>query len=489
MQILHSLSGRCWMNETQPEIESKTDRQILIIDDDEGMSYTISRMVEEAGYLADTAFLLEAGLKKALTGKYDVVFLDVRLPDGNGLEIIPKIRSIAFAPEIIIITAYDEQGGADLALKSGAWDYLQKPADIRTMELSLTRALEYRSQKKVLSTPARIDRKGIIGSSPGLLMCLTLMGHAAETSANVLIYGETGTGKELFARAIHLNSSRKSKPFVIVDCASLPDTLAESILFGHVKGAFTGADQTHDGLIKQADQGTLFLDEIGELELNLQKKLLRVLQEKQFRPVGSKKEVKSDFRLVSATNKDLDEQVLSKKFREDLLFRLRTFIIELPPIRNRKKDIKELAEHYVQHFCRQYDFSLKKISEDFFEVIQAYQWPGNIREFVSSIESAVAVDPFSKVLFSKHLPSYIRIKSLQPQQIPSPGSDQCSGDMLFHPVESLKDFRQRMVAEAEKKYLKNLMTSTQWDMKAACSISKLKRARLYQLLKTYELSK
>ncbi len=476
------------MKKFPPETEYRPDHRILIIDDDEGMSYTISRMAEEAGYLADTAFLLETGLKKALTGNYDVVFLDVRLPDGNGLEIIPKIRSIAFAPEIIIITAYGEQGGADLALKSGAWDYLQKPADIRTMELSLTRALEYRSQKKVLSSPADIDRKGIIGSSPRLSMCITLMGHAARTSANVLIYGETGTGKELFARAIHLNSSRKSEPFIIVDCASLPNTLAESILFGHVKGAFTGADQSHEGLIKQADQGTLFLDEIGELHLNLQKKLLRVLQEKQFRPVGSKKEVESDFRLVSATNKDLDECVASKKFREDLLFRLRTFIIELPPIRNRKKDIKELAEHYVKYFCNKYDFNLKEISEDFFEVIQKYRWPGNIREFISSIESAVAVDPLSKVLFSKHLPNYIRIKLLQPSQEKQHEPDQRK-DALFHPVPSLKEYRQCMVAEAEKRYFEKLMKATEWDVKAACSISGLKRARLYQLLKRYELSK
>lgn len=476
------------MKNVQPETESKSDHQILIIDDDEGMSYTISRMVEEAGYVADTAFLLETGLNKALTGNYDVVFLDVRLPDGNGLEIIPKIRSIALAPEIIIITAYGEQDGADLALKSGAWDYLPKPADIRTMELSLIRALEYRSQKKVLSSPADIDRKGIIGNSPRLLMCITLMGHAARTCANVLIYGETGTGKELFARAIHLNSPRKSEPFIIVDCASIPNTLAESILFGHVKGAFTGANKNHEGLIKQADQGTLFLDEIGELHLSLQKKLLRVLQEKQFRPVGSKKEVKSNFRLVSATNKDLDECVSLKNFREDLLFRLRTFIIELPPIRNRKKDIKELAEHYVEHFCEKYDFPLKKISEDFFEILQKYKWPGNIREFISSIESAVAIDPFSKVLFSKHLPNYIRVKSLQSLQKESLRLEQCD-DILFHPAQSLKDFRQCMVAEAEKRYLNNLMKSTEWDVSAACSISGLKRARLYQLLKIYELSK
>jgi two-component system NtrC family response regulator len=476
------------MKKAEFDIEPKSDRRILIIDDDEGMSYTIARMVEEAGYLADTAFRLETGLKLALTGDYDVVFLDVKLPDGNGIEIIPKIRSIVFPPEIIIITAYGEKGSADLALKNGAWDYLQKPTDIGTMELSLIRALEYRSQKQVWARPIDIDRKGIIGSSPRLLMCITLMGHAAKSTANVLICGETGTGKELFARAIHSNSSRQPKPFIVVDCTSLPNTQAESILFGHTQGSFTGANQNHEGLIKQADQGTLFLDEIGELPLSLQKKLLRVLQEKRFRPVGSKKEIKSDFRLVSATNRDLEERVASKKFRQDLLFRLRTFIIELPPIRDRKRDIKELTEHYVKHFCKYYQFDLKKISDDFFDIIENYKWPGNVREFISSIESAVAVDPYSKTLFSKHLPNYIRVKSLDYSREEGIETDQCI-EAFSRPAQSLKEFRQTILAGAEKKYLKDLMNSTQWDIKAACSLSGLKRARLYQLLKTYQLSK
>jgi two-component system, NtrC family, response regulator len=470
------------------ENRSESDHRILIIDDDEGMSYTVARMVEEAGYSADTAFRLKDGLKMATAGNYDVIFLDVRLPDGNGLDIIPQLRSLPLAPEIIIITAYGEQGGADMALKNGAWDYLQKPADLRTMELSLIRALEYRSQKLTQSSPIEIDRTGIVGNSPRLLMCITLMGHSAKTNANVLICGETGTGKELFARAIHLNSQRKSNPFIVVDCTSLPNTLAESILFGHARGAFTGADKNHEGLIKQADQGTLFLDEIGELPLGLQKKLLRVLQEKRFRPVGSEQEIKSDFRLVSATNRDLEERVSSKKFRQDLLFRLRTFIIELPPIRERKRDIQELAEHYVEKFCQNYQFERKIISENFFEVIQNYSWPGNVREFISAMESAVAVDPFSQVLFSKHLPNYIRIKSLESAGKGLPQTDQANL-IVSDPIQSLKDFRQNLLADAEKKYLENLMDFTQWDIMRACSISRLKRARLYQLLKTYHISK
>ncbi len=489
MLSLHLQYERNWMPSTTTNTTNESNSNVLIIDDDEGMSYTLVRMVEEAGYRADAVFNLKDGINKVYSGDYDVVFLDVRLPDGNGLDIIPKIRSIAFAPEIIIITAFGEQGGADLAIKNGAWDYLQKPADIRTMELSLLRALEYRSQKQALKTPLKIDRKGIIGTSPKLLMCISLMGQAAKSDANVFICGETGTGKELFAKAIHLNSSRRSKPFVVVDCTSLPDNLAESILFGHVKGSFTGADKNHEGLIIQADEGTLFLDEIGELPLILQKKLLRVLQEKSFRPVGAKKELKSDFRLVSATNRDLDDRVEIGKFRQDLLFRLRTFVIELPPIRERQKDIKALANYYVQKFCDNYQFELKTISDDFLAIMYRYSWPGNIREFVSSIESAVAVDPSSKILFSKHLPDYIRAKSLKSildkkQEVEFPNNDTSET-----PIPSLKDFRQNIIANAEKKYLENLMKNLNWDIKLACKHSGLKRARLYQLLKTYQISK
>jgi len=469
-------------------MEQKPKSRILIIDDDEGMSYTLVRMVEEAGFLADAAFRLTEGLKKALTGHYDVVFLDVRLPDGNGIEIIPKIRSIPFPPEIIIITAYGEPGGADLALKSGAWDYLQKPSDIRTMELSLLRALEYRSQKQTLKKPLEVDRQGIIGNSPRLLMCISLMGHASKSDANALIYGETGTGKELFARAIHLNSTRSADPFVTVDCTALPHSLAESILFGHVKGAFTGADKSHDGLVRQADQGTLFLDEIGELPLSLQKKLLRVLQEKKFRPVGSKKEIESNFRLVSATNKDLEESVKLGKFRQDLLFRLRTLVIELPPIRERKKDIDALAVYYVEKLCRNYRFEVKTISEDFFDMIHKYPWPGNIREFISALESAVAVDPFSTVLFSKHLPDYIRVKTVEAHAakgIMENDAEQNPSIMR----QTLKDYRASAIAKIERQYLSSIMAQTKWNLKQACEISGLKRARLYQLLKVHNITK
>ena len=255
-----------------------------------------------------------------------------------------------------------------------------------------------------------------------------------------------------------------------------------------MKGAFTGADSSHDGLIKQADQGTLFLDEIGELPKTLQKKLLRVLQERRFRPVGSKAEVKSNFRLISATNKDLEAMVESENFRQDLLFRLRTFVIELPPIRGRHKDIKDLALHYTKKICRDYHFDKKELSGDFLDTLFTYKWPGNVREFISSMESAVAMGSHSRTLFSKHLPNYIRMQALG-----SP-SRECDQEKKITCIPSqkmvtLKNYRHAALAQAEKEYLESLMKNTIWNVKTACRTSGLRRARLYQLLKKYNIKK
>jgi DNA-binding NtrC family response regulator len=277
------------------------------------------------------------------TNAYDVIFLDVRLPDGIGLDAIQKIKANSSAPEVVIITGEGDPNGAELAIQYGAWDYIEKPPSVQSVILPLVRALQYRTEKKDAQKPLMIKRDNIIGNSPQLLRSLKKLARAAQSQASVLIEGETGTGKELFAMAIHQSSSRSGKNFVVVDCAALPETLVESVLFGHAKGAFTGADQAKEGLVKQADQGTLFLDEIGELPLSLQKAFLRVLQEQRFRPIGGGSEVNSDFRLIAATNRDLDRMVQEKQFRQDLLFRIRSLVITLPPLRERPEDINQGA--------------------------------------------------------------------------------------------------------------------------------------------------
>jgi two-component system NtrC family response regulator len=473
------------MTENIHSITGRSTGRVLVIDDDTGMSYTLSRMVQETGHVVKSAFTIAEGLAMARSAEFDVVFLDVRLPDGSGLDLIPKLQALPFPPEIIIITAFGERNGASEALKSGVWDYIEKPSRIDTMKLSLLRALEYRNQKKVLKTPLAIDRSGIIGSSPKLQMCLTLMAHAAKSDTDVLIKGETGTGKELFARAIHHNSARAAYPFVVVDCTALPKHLAESELFGHTKGAFTGADKQHDGLIRQANGGTLFLDEVGELPLDLQKTFLRVLEERRYRPVGSNRELESNFRLVSATNRDLDAEVEQGRFRNDLLFRLGAFFLELPTLRERIRDIEEIAAYYVERICRSCGGEAKSMSEEFLALLHRYPWPGNVRELVSVLERAIVVEPESPSLYPKHLPDHIRFTALSVGETGGSAPEPAAASSESPSASTLttwKEYRQRAMAQVERVYMERLMRETNGDIHTACAVSGLKRARLYQLL-------
>ena len=306
--------------------------EVLIIDDDEQMCRLLSETIKRMNHHAVYSMTLEKGLEAAVSGPFDVVFLDVNMPDGSGLDIIPRIRASATSPEVIIMTGAGDPDGAEIAIKNGAWDYLQKPLSSKSIHLPINRVLQYRdSLKTAAQITVALKRKGILGGSLLLKNCMDALARSANSDANVLITGETGTGKELFAKALHENSSRAQDNFVVVDCAALPETLVESVLFGHVKGAFTGAEAAQDGLIKQADEGTLFLDEVGELPITVQKKFLRVLQEHRFRPVGGKHEIQSRFRLVAATNRDLTAMVDAHQFRRDLLYRINTSRIHLPP--------------------------------------------------------------------------------------------------------------------------------------------------------------
>jgi two-component system NtrC family response regulator len=328
--------------------------KVLIIDDDEIMSAMLTEMVSRMGHDASKALTLQDGLNKVLEGGVDVVFLDIRLPDGNGLDALPLIRKAPSSPEVIILTGFGDPDGAELAMRNEVWDYLQKPSSVKDMTLTLSRAIQYRDEKKSHKPPLVLKREGIMGGSPQMEAVMNLLAQAASNEANVLITGATGTGKELFAWAIHNNSRRAERNFVVVDCTALPETLVESILFGHEKGAFTGADKMRDGLVKQAHGGTLFLDEVGELPLTIQKSFLRVLQDHSFRPIGGKDIIESDFRLIAATNRDLGRMAAEGMFREDLLFRIRTLNIDLPPLRNRLADIVDLTKFYIAKFCNRY---------------------------------------------------------------------------------------------------------------------------------------
>jgi len=463
---------------------------VLIIDDDLGLCNVLIEHFEQMKHRVTCAHTLKEGLDKALSNNVDVVFLDVRMPDGNGLELLPKIRRTPSSPEVIIITGASDPDGAELAITSGAWDYIVKPSPLKTISLPLVRALQYREEKQKIQQPMVLNRKGIVGNSRKIRACLDSVARAAVGDVTVLVTGETGTGKELFAQAIHANSSRATKNFVVVDCAALPETLVESVLFGYEKGAFTGADKSRNGLIIQADGGTLFLDEIGELPLVVQKSFLRVLQERRFRPIGSHCEIESDFRLVAATNQNLEVLVESGRFREDLLFRLRSFIIELPSLRERIEDISALTLFYIAKLCKRHDTGIKGISPDFLEALAVYHWPGNVRELIHTLERALAVAGGEPTLFPKHLPTHVRVSITRASVLKETAVHQGSPEMgsAVRNLSMLRDFRESAIAEVERQYLQELMAITKGEVKEACRISGLSQSRLYALLKKYDLS-
>ncbi len=460
---------------------------VLIIDDDKLICDWIANVVTELGHSPFYAHTLEEGLRKAQSEPYDIVFIDVRLPDGNGLDSIPKIKATRFFPEIIVITALGDPDEAELAIKSGAWDYLEKPASIKAIKLPVVRALEYRAERMSGQPSMVLRREAIVGNSEKLNSCLELLAQAAHSDANVLITGETGTGKELFAKAVHYNSPRAKRNFVVVDCTALPETLVESVLFGHARGAFTGAETSEQGLIKQADGGTLFLDEIGELPLLIQKRFLRVIQEHSFRPVGGRQEIRSDFRLVAATNRNLEDLVRDGRFREDLLFRLRTLVIEAPPLREILEDIQELAEYYVSALCARFGIVPKGASPEFWDIVTEYKWPGNVRELIQALEKALLSAKDEPILFPKHLPTYIRIQVARDFFSKKPvgqGKREIQTRAPKVPPK-WKEVRKAAVSGAEQQYLKDLISFAGGDNNTACRIAGMSRSRFYTLLRKY----
>jgi two-component system NtrC family response regulator len=465
---------------------------VLIVDDDQDVSEMLGEMVTRMGHCKESSSTLKDARQKLLAHDYDVIFLDVKLPDGSGLDILPLIKEMSSLPEVIIITGHGDAESAELAMKNGVWDYIQKPCSLGSMRLALSRALQYREKKGLATKPPvvlKLDK--IVGSSPRLRDCFNLVAQAAQSDINVLITGETGTGKELFAWAIHNNSQRAGKSFVVVDCAAMPENLVESMLFGHERGAFTGADHAREGLIKQADKGTLFLDEIGELPPLIQKSFLRVLQEHRFRPIGSNKEERSDFRLIAATNRKLDKMVANGQFRTDLLFRIQALTIELPPLPDRKEDIKELTMHYLRKFCDGYGTAMKGITPEFFEVFMTYGWPGNVRELVNVLDTAVCSALHEPTLYPKHLPTYLRVK-LARANLKGAGESTKTEVQNARRIEeftTLNSFREEIIDEAERQYLSELIAHTHNDIQEICRVSGLSRSRLYALLKKHDLVK
>ena len=464
--------------------------RLLVIDDDPEICGVVTRLAKGMGHEASSAVTLEDGLSMASSSDFDVILLDLQFPGGNGLDILPDLIKIPSRPEVIIITGSGVQA-AELAFKYGAWDYIQKPFLVDEITLPITRALQYRNEKESRAAPLPLKCPGIIGESSIIKSCLQAVARASASEASVLITGETGTGKELFATAIHENSRRSQNNFIVVDCGALPETLVESILFGHEKGAFTGADKGREGLIRQAEGGMIFLDEIGDLPYDVQKSLLRTLQEKRIRPIGSKQEITVDFRLVAATNRDLSKMMSEGTFREDLMFRISAMEIRLPPLRERGEDIREIAIQKVQRLCRQYGMDIKGISEEFLQILQSQHWPGNVRELINVLENSLASAGGDPTLIPKHIPYQYRAASLRkdsqemPQEV-SAGSDAVPYDQELKP---LSEFRAEQWNRLEREYLLRLVGHFRGDREKACSVSGLSQSQLYALLKKHDLSR
>ncbi|MDD3619544.1 MAG: sigma-54 dependent transcriptional regulator [Desulfobulbaceae bacterium] len=459
---------------------------ILVVDDDQQLCGMLVEHLRRSGYEAVGVNTLRDGIKLARSHVCDVIFLDVQMPDGNGLDHLSRFKNVPSAPEVIIITGKGDPNGAQQAISSGAWSYIEKPHVVRDLLLHLTRALQYREEKKRIKTvPVALKRDNIIGSSPQIKVCLDQTAKAAGCDASVLITGETGTGKEIFARAIHENSHRAGGRFVVVDCATMPENLIESTLFGYTKGAFTGADLSRDGLIKHADGGTLFLDEIGELPLSMQKAFLRVLQEHSYRPVGGTTEMKSNFRVIAATNRDLTERVQNGNFRSDLFFRLQGIRIELPPLRERIEDIKELTIHYVEQLCGRYGLQSKGIAPDFIGALSTYHWPGNVRELFQVLEHVLAQAADHPTLFARHLPDHLRVLQAQAGIQASPGGGPAApAPQAGNTFLPWREYKRHL----EKSYIRDLLLHAGGNVTKACRTSGLSRTRLYQLMKKYGIS-
>ncbi|HKV07208.1 MAG TPA: sigma-54 dependent transcriptional regulator [Thermoanaerobaculia bacterium] len=360
--------------------------RILIVEDRDTLRRMLERALGAEGYEVETAADGASGIRLVAERPFDFVLTDLKLPDASGLEVLAASRAAQPRVPVVVLTGYGTVGTAVEAMKLGAYDFLEKPLEIDDLARLIERALGDRGDDAVFHVPGA---PAIVGRHPLLRSALRLLQRVAPTESTVLLTGESGTGKELFARALHALSARKSGPCVALNCAAIPEALLENELFGHEKGAFTGADRRQPGRFEAAEGGTLFLDEIGELPLPVQGKVLRVLEERTYERVGGGRTQKADVRLIAATNRDLESMVAEGEFRSDLFFRLNVFPIELPPLRERASDVPLLARHLLAEIARRHRLEPPRLAEDAAELLAAQPWPGNVRELANVLERAV----------------------------------------------------------------------------------------------------
>lgn len=445
---------------------NNTDVRILIVDDEQIVRDSLTHWFEEDGYQVSSASDAFDVLRDLEPGKYDIMLVDIKMPKMSGLELLEKVKEIDPECIVIIITAYASVPSAVQALKNGAFDYVTKPIDPDELSHLIRNAIKQKSLKQEnIAMKASIDEmfsfEGLIGESPEMKKVFELIKIVAPQDTTVMIRGESGTGKELIARAIHMNSPRKYYPIIPVNCGAFTETLLESELFGHEKGAFTGAQYRRKGKIEMANGGTLFLDEVGSVSPKMQVELLRVLETKQFTRVGGNEIVKVDFRLISATNENLEKLVEEGKFREDLYYRLNVFTIYVPPLRERRSDIPILANYFIQKFARQMNKPPLKISDEAMEILLNHHWPGNVRELENAIERAMVVGK----------PPVIK---------PS--------DLPFH-IEKNFVTETDSLEEVEKNHIQRVLRKYDWNISKAATALGIDRVTLYNKIKKYGLQK
>ena len=371
--------------------------RILVADDEESMRWVLSKALKRKGFSVDLAIDGRQALSMIQDGSYDLAILDIKMPGINGLDLLDKIREQKKDLLVVIMTAEASMKNAVEAMKRGAYDYITKPFDLDVIDAIIEkvgRAREVAGQVSMLKQELKERyqvEKNIIGNSPAMREVYKTIGKVAVSDVTVLVQGESGTGKELVARAVHFNSGRLGKPFVAINCAAIPKELLESELFGSEKGAFTGSVERKLGKFEQANQGTLFLDEIGDMPLDLQAKILRVLQEREVTRTGGNQSIPVDVRIVAATNQELQEKVRLKEFREDLFYRLNVVPINLVPLRERREDIPLLVQYFLNRVCTEMDVPLKQCTDEAMTLLSSYSWPGNVRELENSIERGVVL--------------------------------------------------------------------------------------------------
>jgi DNA-binding NtrC family response regulator len=475
----HNRDGRA---QEVSSVVQATVQRILIVDDEPDMTENCRRILDAAGYRClTTSDALEA-LRLLASEHPDLLLTDLRMPEMDGMEMLRRAREIDPQMPVVLLTAHASLESAVAAVKAGAFDYLAKPFSIDQLNLAVERALTRRRLEQE-NLHLREQLRGIygfesiIGRSSALQQALDLVRKAARSDANMLVLGESGTGKELVARAIHANSPRAAGPFVPVDCASLPEHLLESELFGHEKGAFTGATAAKPGLIETAHRGTLFLDEIGELPQALQVKLLRALQERQIRRVGGTRQIDVDIRVVCATNRDLQALVKASKFREDLYYRINVIDIALPPLRERQDDIELLATSFLRKYARRGEAALKGFEPEAMVALEMYPWPGNVRELQNVIERACALAEGEMITLAD-LPMHLRTVGPLPEYPPPVGVTSRL---------TLKEAKERWVGELEAAYVADLLRREGGNVSQAARKAGIDRKTLHRLLNKHSI--